>query len=305
MAMKKQRQGQIGVNVVERIILKEWRSRWQPLDSHNDDAVDGLIFLERGGEMTGQVIFVQVKCYKTKQSDDGSYRLPINAAKLDRNMMAWRRIIGAAILVLVNPKTLEARWVNVRDDGARTASQVIVPGDQFFDRDAKADVASLAGNLHRDLLLRHIDTVSDDFLHLRSRDHLQVAGRRLYLALRASPVCIGGTGPTVIFDRHGWRHITRRRRPELTRYQSFVLLGCVRKLIEETPLSEFVDFPSQDHPNEGLVVARAAVSFPFRQTAVVKVVLIVDRDGTRYRFHTVYEPRRRRNFMGARRPSSL
>lgn len=38
--------------------------------------------------MTGQVIFVQVKCYKKKPSKDRNYRLSINAEKLDRNMAA-------------------------------------------------------------------------------------------------------------------------------------------------------------------------------------------------------------------------
>ena len=44
--LSKQRQGQLGVNAVERIVLKGWNSRWQPLDAVNDDGVDGLIFIE-------------------------------------------------------------------------------------------------------------------------------------------------------------------------------------------------------------------------------------------------------------------
>ena len=40
-----QRTGQLGVNVVERIVL-EWGARWQSLDAVNDDGIDGLIFIE-------------------------------------------------------------------------------------------------------------------------------------------------------------------------------------------------------------------------------------------------------------------
>ncbi|NEI19040.1 DUF4365 domain-containing protein [Rhizobium leguminosarum] len=304
MGMKTQRQGQIGVNVVERIVLTEWNSRWQPLDSHNDDAVDGLIFLERGGEMTGQVIFVQIKCFKKKASADGDFRLPIDSKKLDRNMQAWRRVVGAAILVFVDPVSLKARWVNVRDPQARTAAQVIVPKNQIFDAGAKRLIALLTGNLHRDLLLRHVETVSEDFPHLRGNQLLKVSSRHFYLTLRDAELKIGGSGPTVTFDRHGWHHISRRDRSELVRYQSFVLLGCIRKILETTPLSEFTPFPSRDHPEDNLIAARASVAFPFRQTGVVKIVLSVDRSDTRYRFHTIYEPRRRRNVLGARKPSS-
>jgi len=47
----------LGVNAVERIVLGSWQARWQPTEAHNDDAVDGLIFLESDGELSGQIIF--------------------------------------------------------------------------------------------------------------------------------------------------------------------------------------------------------------------------------------------------------
>lgn len=181
---------------------------------------------------------------------------------------------------------------------------MIVPGDQFLNRKAKKPIALLTGSLHGDLLLMHIGTSSSDFPHLKSRDHIQVVARKLYCELRDRQLKIGGDDPTVTFDRYGWRHITRPDRPQLVRYQSFVLLGSGRKIIEAMPLSEFKPFVSADYPGEELVAARAAVSFRFRQTGIVKLVLNVDRSTDTYKFPTVYEPRRRRNVLGARKPSS-
>ncbi|MEZ2407312.1 DUF4365 domain-containing protein [Bosea sp. RCC_152_1] len=302
-SLKTQKQGQIGVNVVERIVLKEWGCRWQALDAHNDDAVDGLIFIERGGEMTGQVVFAQVKCIKRKLKKNGDRKISLNAKQLKRNMEIWHRVVGAVILILVDPDTLQAFWTDLRLNGG-TSTQIFVPETQIFDRSAKELISQLCGNLHRDVLARKIRTEAIDFEHVRSREHIQPASRKLYLSLRNDNICIGGSGPSVIFDRHGWRHITRRERPELTRYQSFILLGCVRKILQATPRDDFQDYRPKGRSSEKLIVARAAVSFTFRQTAIVKVVLKEIEPEKSYRFHTVYEPRRRRNVLGAQEPLS-
>jgi hypothetical protein len=166
MSLAKQRQGQIGVNVLERIVLRAWGSRWQQLDAHNDDAVDGLIFLEKGGEMTGQVIFAQVKCHQTCLRADGNRAVKIKARQLQRNMRAWRCVVGAAVLVLVDPGTLEAWWVDLRKPAGMTKTQILVPDDQRFEGSAKKDIGLLCGNIHRDLLAKSIVTTADDFKHV-------------------------------------------------------------------------------------------------------------------------------------------
>lgn len=56
-----QKTGQIGVNAVERVILLDWKCRWQMIDGHNDDGADGLIFVEDGYKTNGQIIYVQIK----------------------------------------------------------------------------------------------------------------------------------------------------------------------------------------------------------------------------------------------------
>ncbi len=62
--MKTQRKGQISINLAENIVIDQWESRWQPIEAHNDDGIDALIFIERGGEITGQIVYVQVKYMK-------------------------------------------------------------------------------------------------------------------------------------------------------------------------------------------------------------------------------------------------
>ncbi|MEL0156354.1 DUF4365 domain-containing protein [Sphingopyxis sp.] len=306
MSLNTQRRGQVGINIVESVILNEWKGRWQPIDAHNDDGVDGLIFLEAGGEMTGQVIFAQVKCFSGVRLDsNGRYCLSIGIKKLEKNLSRWRRLVGAAIVIYVDAATRKCFWVNARDPGAIKGSQVFVPEHQSFDARARQVVAGLCGNIHRDLLAPLVETTAEDYPHLRSKEHIQRSAKALYRQLSSEPVRIGENGPVVEFDRDGWRHITRAARPQLTRYQSFVLLGAVRKIVEISDVGTLKRHNSKQIPSAGeFVSARAAVSFPFRQTGIVKVVLkILPTDGEpRYLFHTVYEPRRRRNVMGAREP---
>lgn len=306
MSLKKQRMGQIGVNVVERVVIRDWRCRWQPIDSHNDDGVDGLIFLEQNGEATGQVVYVQVKCFSNVRLDaEGRYCLPIGIERLNDAIRRWKKLVGAAIVVYVDPRSERSFWVDARSLTCGI-SQVFVPALQKFDKEARKIISAMCGNIHRDLLTRTIITEASDFPHLRARDHIQVASHNLYRELSSKPVRIAKEGPIVSFNQSGWQHITRRRRPDLTRYQSFVLLGTVRKLLESTPEEELTDHFSRSDPTTPYVAARATISFPFRQSGIVKLILrwAPTAAGRSYSFHTIYEPRRKRNLLGAREPLS-
>jgi hypothetical protein len=300
MGMASQKAGQLGINIVENVVLNKWSSRWQPLDAQNDDGIDGLIFIERGGEATGQIVFAQVKCTDSPVSRMQT-RVAINRKKLRRNVERWRRVVGAAILVHVDPATWKATWVNLRDKNAIGDTQVFVPIRNKFDLSAKNEIANLCGTIHRDVLLPQVDTIANDFLYLKSREHLQTAARQCYRVLNAADVRLGGDGPRVKFTRDGWGHLTRRRRSHLSEIQSFTLLGAVQKVLEATPEEALVR-------DGNAYAARAAVTFPFRQTAIVKVVLRKAQDGDgspAYSFFTVYEPKRKRNVLGARGPLFL
>ena len=300
--MKTQRLGQIGVNVVERIVLNDWGCRWQALDAQNDDGVDGLIFFESGGSMTGQVMFVQVKCLSNSQNAAGDYTVPVGIEKLKRLLSLWGRVVGGAILVLVDPKTLQARWVNVRRQTTANVSYIRVPGGQMFDAAAKSKVQNLCGTLNFDLNALRVDTSAADFEHLVGREHVQSASRQLYRTL-ASGLSLSDQSPSVIFDRVGWHHITRRERKRLVRYQSFVLLGCIRKMLAKCTLSDLRPWGSQ--ATRTFVSVDAMVTFPFRQTGLVRLVFERIPDQSDLRFYTIYEPRRKANLIGVREPRRL
>lgn len=304
MSMEKQKRGQIGVNTVERIVLRDWEGRWQPIDSVNDDGVDGLIFIESRGTPTGQIIFVQIKCTNAKPNTRGEIAIPIARKKLEMNFERWRRVVGAAILIHVNPKNFEAHWVDLRGTGAVGNTQVFVPVANAFNKAARKHISSLCGTIHRDLLMIQVKTTSDDFSYLTSKDHLQTAARQYYRKLEASAVKLGGSGPTVSFTKEGWRHLTRFGRSRLTQLQSFQLLGAARSMIESIPETELREVnPKKGNPVE-FVYMVAAVSFPHRQTAVVKILLwrrTHPVEGINYSFRTVYEPRRRRDIIGIRK----
>ncbi|WP_225032325.1 DUF4365 domain-containing protein [Paraburkholderia sp. XV] len=312
MSMQTQRTGQIGINVVERVVLHEWNGRWQQLESQHDDGVDGLIFLESNGIPTGQIVFVQVKCTKKNPGVGGKTSVPIAAEKLKMNIERWRRVVGAAIMVHVHAKTLEATWVDLRAPGVLTKAQAAVPSNQLFDASARKKIASLCGTLYRDMLMRRIVAKATDFSYLTERVsipsklnpqeiHIQQAARRYYTSVLSLGVGLADGGPVVQFSRDGWRHITRPKRKRLVVLQSFQLLGVAKRVISTTKEEDLKEIrPAKGKPVE-LVYAIAVVSFSFRQTAVVKVILRKHAGNgglAQYSFYTVYEPRRRKDILG-------
>ena len=237
---------------------------------------------------------------------NGIYGLAIGKDKLARNADRWRRVVGAAIIIYVDPSSRKAFWANLKDNETIGPSQIFVSNKNCFDADAKNTIASLCGNVHRDLLAMEIETLASDFPHLINKDHIQIASRQLYKDFNSKPVYLSDSQTKINFTRRGWRHITRKGRAQLTRYQSFVLLGTVRKILNTSRLSEFRKHQSVSNPTRDFISIKAAVTFPFRQTSIVKIILEISAisAGKIYNFHTIYEPRRRRDVMGARRPLS-
>jgi len=296
------RQGQLGVNVVERVVLQMgWR--WQQLDAANDDGVDGLIFVEENGFPNGQVIFVQVKCHSSKTDKEGRICVSFDTKKLARNFEKWRRIVGAAILVHVSPKhPYDAHWVNLLEPGAIDGSRVYIRGDSIFDGQGARSIRRLCGNLHRDILKPQINTSVEDYAYVSQNvRELQVGAREYYRSIGDGCARLGKEGPQVRFTAEGWRHITRRSRHRLTQIQSLLLLGCVVPLIRHTPEGS-LEPDRKFSDGSRLVVTRAAVTFPFRQTCMVK--LLLRRRGEPgaycYNFYSIYEVRRKRDVLGRR-----
>ncbi|WP_416370955.1 DUF4365 domain-containing protein [Tistrella sp.] len=297
--LSKQRKGQLGVNAVERIVLQDWKSRWQPLDAVNDDGVDGLIFIERGGVPTGQIIHVQIKCHSV-QPRDGKFALSVGKDKLTRNAARWRRVVGAAILIKVDPESLSAHWTDVRDGRSVLGSQVFVPVENVFDASAKNRISDLCGTLHGDLLLPQVRTQASDFRYLWSSAAPIVAARQEYVRLNSLSLHFADSSATIRFTREGWRHMNRRRRERLAKSQSWSLIGAIPHIIGNVSERSLMVVRPSRNCLPVLVAATVTVLFPHRQSAIVRAVF--RRRGEpgnwNYSFHTLYEPRRKRNLMG-------
>lgn len=297
--LSKQRKGQLGVNAVERIVLRDWKSRWQPLDAVNDDGVDGLIFIERGGIPTGQIVHVQVKC-RSEQPSNGKFALAIGTDKLARNAARWRRVVGAAILVKVDPDTLTAHWADVRDGHSVVGSQVFVSIENTFDALAKNRISDLCGTLHGDLLLPQLKTSANDFAYLSSSAAPIVAARQEYRRLNTLSLRFADSNAKVHFTREGWRHMNRRGRERLAKSQSWSLIGTLPHIVSETSEQSLMVVRPSKKGLPDLVAATVTILFPHRQSAIVRAVF--RRRGQPgawdYSFHTLYEPRRKRNLMG-------
>jgi hypothetical protein len=296
----KQRQGQLGVNAVERIVLHGWQSRWQSIDATNDDGVDGLIIAEKGGSPTGQVIFVQVKC-SPKSGTASHFKFPVNIERMNRNLRRWRRLVGAAIVIWVDPDSAKAFWANLRDPETIVGTQIFVPKSNVFNEKAKRNILSLCGTLHADLLLRRIATTAVDFHYLLGAASIKSGAREVYRNLEASELKFEGSPQNIGFTREGWHHLTRRNRAPMARFQSLCLLGAVEKIVRSTHESELRTVRPAKGREPELVAASATIVFPFRQSAVVMVVFrkrLGANNEANYSFHTIHEPRRKRDLWG-------
>ena len=301
MSLQTQRKGQIGVNAVEQIVLRDWESRWQAIDAFNDDGIDGLIFIEAGGAPTGQIVFAQVKYRNRLSTKQGRIAVGISPKKLKKSIDKWRRVVGAAILICVDPERSRVHWANLRDPRAIVKSQVFVPVTNKFDRSARRKIAALCGTINRDILLERVSTQSKDFEYLKGREHIQTLARRFYRKLNERHLHFKDSQSVLRFTREGWHHITRPDRSRMAQLQSFQLLGTLPAIVEQCAENDLRIVKSKTESAVEYAAARAAVSFDFRQTAVVTALFRrrkAENGSYSYSFHTIYEPRRKRDLVG-------
>lgn len=282
-------------------MLKEWGSRWQPIDAVNDDGVDGLIFIERGGKPSGEIIYVQVKSQSLDKAGT-HYAVKFDTNKLKANLERWKRVVGAAILIQVDPRSLDAYWVDLRDVAAIGGTIIRVPVQNKFDLSAKREIAGLCGTLHLDLLLPRVPTGAADYAYLFDADGLKSGARAFYRSLRDRNLVIKGLSQPIHFTKEGWRHLNRVSRARSTRLQSLQLLGAIPRIVDSSSATGLVRVRAARGDWAELVGLSAVVTFPSRQAAVVKLVFrrrTAEAEAEpNLSFHTIYEPRRKRDLKG-------
>lgn len=298
------RTGQAGINRVEDIVINELIWRWQSLDQHNDDALDGLIFVEdKNSETTGQVIFAQVKCWDVPRSANGFVTLPINTEKLRFRARRWRRVAGASIVIWVDPRNMEAFWADLQDPDTFTKSGLKVSLQSKFGDKSATRLRRLAGTQGEDNLLQIMYATPNDTAHVQLNASLKETSKKLLFEDIEAAIAKNKNLGVVKFSRVGWKHITRTERPTSRVVQSLHLIKIAQRMIEEIDDIQLIrTIGGSEQPAE-IYAITARVVFRHRDAAVVRVIILKQLPGPKNPdpktwFYSVYERRRRRGLRG-------
>lgn len=313
-------QERAGVNEVRRIVETLWNCGWEDILPPNDNGIDGIIIMRRGGTETGEIAFVQVKCgtgYKveTKNRPDHIGAL-LTKDYIDTHRPRWNILPGPVVLIYVDPTTSKKSplptswWMNLKRPEAYCEANkniVLMPKAQRFSQHTKGDFFKLFGQRPNDRNLPLISLGRDDVDYFDISKTAKFSAWNFYKIWKALPdseKTVNGLGP-VIVSRVGWRHITRQGRNRERIVQSFHLLGAAKQIIKQVNDYERISSVKrvEDIPGEiklfDFVGMRARVQFPHRDESIVQVVLqrmrnIDQYNGvmTRVWFYSVYEKRR-------------
>lgn len=315
----------IGINRVSSIVENLWESGWQEYDASNDDAIDGVILMRRGSAKpadTGGLVFVQVKCggngYRQDQKQHPDHLcIALGAPYLTAHRPRWQRVPGPAVMIFVddtkdrlNPP---AWWVDLRDPTAYSTTNggiVLIPKSQRFSHQSKGDFHRLCGARTHDRRLPSYTLERSETLlpKLGKNESIRDDAWTFYKAWRDEPNGrVNPTLGTILVNRVGWKHITRRNRLPERILQSWTLLGAARKIVLNAQAvhnlghAKITKFPDGNTLTEDYLGLRALVSFPHRHQSVVQVVLKRSRlvspankyyDSEKIWFYSVYELRR-------------
>jgi len=315
----------IGINAVSAIVEIAWQSGWQEYSASNDDAIDGVILLRRGTERpidTGGIVFVQVKCGGNGyRKDQQQYPDHIGIA-LDKKYIAdhrprWQKVPGPAVLIFVDdastPMSPPAWWVSLKEDAAYSptnAGMILIPKHQRFSHHSKGDFHRLCGHGVYDRQLESFALNRSETVipRLGKNESIRDDAWDFYKRWRADVTsCKNPKLGTILVNRVGWKHITRKGRLPERILQSWTLLGAAKKIIANSDKAislgrtKTTPFPDGNMLIEDYLGLRAIVSFPHRHHSSVQVVLKRSRlicpqnlnaQREKIWFYSVYELRR-------------
>jgi rRNA maturation protein Rpf1 len=276
----------IGVGLVSRCVIETWDSRFQEMDARNDDGIDAAIFLGKNGEVSGEVVYVQIKSgagylVKSKLRKD---KIVLNLTKdyITKHRPRWALFPAPVILIYIDTatdkKNPKSWWVNLKDSNSydsKAQSYILIPKENTFGEHAKGYFRNLCTH-HLDYQLEEVSTDAMDFEYLWWFNSVKDGARQYYLELADRGLKhteLGG----IEFNRVGWRHMTRRNRKRMNRMQSFLILGAIPKIIKKNPKYSVVGKVQRETVNglqtvKDIVVIRTKVSFPHRYQSVITLV---------------------------------
>jgi hypothetical protein len=206
-----------------------------------------------------------------------------------------------------------AWWVNLRDDAAYSPTNtgvILLPKTQRFAHHTKGDFHRLCGAGAWDRRLESFSLTRDDTLvpKLGKTESLRNDAWEFYKAWRADAnACQNPALGSILVNRIGWKHMTRRGRLSERIVQSWTLLGAAKKIVVNSSNvfnlghAKTTTFPDGNSLTEDYLGLRAVVSFPHRHHSVVQVVLKRSRllcpasprdEREKIWFYSVYELRR-------------
>lgn len=219
---------------------------------------------------------------------------------------------GVSILIYVEPKSLECYLADANDERTFNGSYAIL--ENKMDMNADATIRKMCGTLSIDNAELKVRTRPEDLSYC-TESPIRTGCMPLLTSARAFYKSIGTIRPlnqnidAVIFNRIGWRHITRRSRSKLRILQSFQLLGVALRIIHDSRAD--VELMRREERPDGtwdeMYRITASVSFSHRHAAVVQVVLLKrNRSGkNEFWFYSVFEKRRRMGLRGEPTPISV
>lgn len=306
--------GVTGTLVVHDIVNRYWKSDWQKVDQENDDAIDGIIHIRKNGELTGEVIYAQVKSgdgYKLiTQNRPNDIGINVTKGYLESHRPRWNSLRGAVILIFVD-NNKDAYWTNLKDDNSYTAANnsiILIPNKQRFGAHSKGHFRKIGDFFPQDRQLITVRLERSELGYLKIDIPLKVTARKFYREwgnLNDTERTNPGLG-TVTVNRSGWRHISRSERGFDKIFQSWQLLSAAKKIIQtvdkafQITKQETTSEDDTEYILKDFISLRAKVVFPNRHESVVQVILtrkkIVNKVTSEIEqkvwFYSVYEPRR-------------
>lgn len=301
-----------GVLQVQLIVNNLWKSDWIKIDQENDDGIDGIIQVRKKGEWTGEAIYVQVKSgngYKVEtRNRPNKIGLQLGEKYIKDHRPRWDKLRGAVILIFVDDNN-KAYWTDLKNEGSYTnenRSIILISKKNRFGLHSKGHFKKIGSFFPEDRSLQTINLSIDELSYIRINEPIKYFAREFYKNWsRSSPEerynkILG----EVIVNRVGWRHISRKKRGYDKIYQSWLLLGVAKKIIQDC--NSFYEFRRAGKVNKGKgsrlncsYALRAKVIFPNRHESVVQVIIrgfkrfstetnLIEQ---KYWFYSVYEPR--------------
>jgi hypothetical protein len=212
----------LGVKHVREIVEQGWGGVIQDIQGPNDRGVDATVFDFHVGRATSLRFDLQIKSSKTKFRAD-RFLVPIKGAHL--SMYRESEVPVILICVDVNPP-VNAFWRVVKP--GEYGEQIFMSRKDTFGPVSREAVFSAI----RRTFPRKVPPAHGQVLQFPLAASIREAARDYYCRkLMRLPHSNRAFGP-VDFTWKGWRHITRRTRPQWKIGSSLLLLPCLRAALD-------------------------------------------------------------------------